>query len=314
MTSVFDKFFPVPDFLRMPVVGISFSDTALVYSEVRRKKTLLHVDTLQSIALTQGDIVHGEIQNGDALVAQIRSIAKATSSSFAAISIPEDIVYTFTLTIPKVDHHEIPAAIEFQLEEHIPIAPEELIVDFDVLHEGAFKQTIKVSAIEKKHYNAYREVLALGGLSLVHVESDMESLARITALPHDAPSMLVVAHPQHLRIGLHTYGALISTTTQPIEHDINKDAVHACEHIHQYIFHDLNIQDAHADDAFTIRIVGDPALRDPVSACMSDAFQANVLTATWKEEIDTWIQSQSKNMDTADMVSLGVSYSSLMYD
>lgn len=313
MSSVFDTYFPVPDFLRMPLVGVSITDTAITYTEISRKRSEIHVEKIQTLEVSEGVISKGVIHDQSALSTYIQSIAQSASAKHVALAVPEDIIYTFTLTIPKVDAKEISAAIEFQIEEHIPLPARDLIFDFDILDEGAFKQTIKVSAIEKKHYDAYHQLFEDVGMVLAHVESDIESVARITNLS-DASCMFVLAYPHVLRLGICKDGNLVSTTSQYIEGDIPITADHACRHIQQFVAYDKLLSNKEREKTFGVCVMGEKSLQQEIIPCMKENMSASVEGGELIHEMTTGDTVEILSRGAHEMTALGVAYSSLVYD
>ncbi|NDF13372.1 MAG: hypothetical protein EB060_11240 [Proteobacteria bacterium] len=65
------------------------------------------------------------------------SVKKELGLSFVQVTLPEDKAYIFRTSIPKVSEAQVRQAIEFQLEENVPLSPAEAVFDFIVLPQNA---------------------------------------------------------------------------------------------------------------------------------------------------------------------------------
>ena len=178
MNTLLDKFFPIPDFLRMPAVGIDISDTMITYTEIVHTNKGMGVGRFGQKALDEGIISKGVVQDTQKLQTILSALHEELGIHFARVTAPEQLVFGFVITIPKVDHKEIPAAIEFQIEEHIPAAKTELIFDYEILTETSRNYRLKVSAVTERVFESYRAVLEDSGFHLVHFEPKPEANLR----------------------------------------------------------------------------------------------------------------------------------------
>jgi len=182
----------MPDFLRMPAIGLDISDHAVKYVVLKNTNKGLAVEAFGRRDLEEGIIKHGVIQDEKKLIVILNEVQKETGLHFARVAIPEMLVYGFNVNIPKVNHDQIKQAIEFQIEDHVPIQKESLIFDYEILSEGSRSYFIKVNAILKKTFESYNEALINSGLSVASFEPEPESVFRAIRLKDGQKNAIVI--------------------------------------------------------------------------------------------------------------------------
>ena len=130
--SFFKRFFPSPTFLTMPAVGVDVSDESIKFLGSVLNKSEKFPIVFGEERLEDGAVVRGEIRDPDKLTSALLMVSKKLKTRFVRVSLPEQKAYFFTTQVPEdASHEQVSKLLEFRLEEHVPLSPEEAVVDYD---------------------------------------------------------------------------------------------------------------------------------------------------------------------------------------
>src|SRR3989338_7645949 len=112
------------------------------------------------------------------------------------LSLPETVVSSKVISIPRLNDSELASAISWQAEQHIPIPPEELSLEYEVLYrpkknEQALMRVLLVG-VRKQIIAQYLSVFSQIGIEPEHVETQMLSVLRSLHFVPEDPTTLVV--------------------------------------------------------------------------------------------------------------------------
>ncbi|NCN82480.1 MAG: type IV pilus assembly protein PilM [Candidatus Pacebacteria bacterium] len=170
--------------------------------------------SIKAIAGEPGDVVQikrvAEVFNttgmavptDDASASKLAQIIEAlfTDYSFPRdnvhLSLPETVVSSKVISIPRLNDSELASAIGWQAEQHIPIPPDELSLEYQVLYrpkknEQALMRVLIVG-VRKQIVAQYLSVFGQIGIEPVHVETQMLSVLRSLHFVPEDPTTLVV--------------------------------------------------------------------------------------------------------------------------
>lgn len=166
MNTFFQKHFPVPDFLRMPSVGVVVTPTEFRFAMLALKDQTMHITECGVHEAT--DMVQDILQ----------SFARRAKTSFVCLSIPDNDVQTFLFEIPKVPYHEIRSALEFRIEEYVPQKKDAIIFDYEIIIQNDRSYILRVCVAERSLIEKFETACLSAGLVLVHIEPHYQSLLR----------------------------------------------------------------------------------------------------------------------------------------
>lgn len=174
------KFFPVPNFLIQPAVGFDISDQSIKFMELVKAGDKFKIGRFGEQGIPLGVIEGGELKNPEAFLKIILGLKSKWHFSNIFISLPDDHSYTINLKLPSLRPEEIYGSIELQIEEYVTLPALDVIFDFEVI--GQDKETsnldVGVMAFPRKMIEAYQDVFAKAGLSLLAIETQGGALAR----------------------------------------------------------------------------------------------------------------------------------------
>lgn len=189
----FFKMFPVPDSLKMAAAGIDISDRSLKFFQLIEKKGKIIDGIGEEIELPAGLIEAGRIIQPDKLRPIIDELAKKYKIYRAIVSLPEDHAYTLQLVLPLMKKSEMRSAIAFQLEEYIPLPPDQVVFDYKIVSENFDHKTITVviSALPKDIIDEYTKVFTGTKMVPVAFEIEAQAMAR-SLLPRNSQEVFLI--------------------------------------------------------------------------------------------------------------------------
>ena len=173
------KLLYVPNYLALPVAGIEICNKSIRYIEFFNKKGIISIKNFGEVSLASGVVRDGEILNRSILVKTLAEVKKNISSSFVKISIPEEKTYIFDTQIPREAENNIREALEFKIEENVPLRLEESSFEYEVVNDDKKSKdmTVNVSVIPKRVIADYSEILEQAGLYPISYEMESKMIA-----------------------------------------------------------------------------------------------------------------------------------------
>ncbi|OGM28300.1 hypothetical protein A2801_02480 [Candidatus Woesebacteria bacterium RIFCSPHIGHO2_01_FULL_41_10] len=119
---------------------------------------------------------------------------------FVGVVVPEFSTYTKTLSLPALATDEIDEAIQWQLQEFLPTAPNNVISDWKIVKRTAESIDVLVVAILRDILFGYVDAVGHAGLYPLVVETPSLSLERITGGDTGGKMILYVSSHETLLI------------------------------------------------------------------------------------------------------------------
>ena len=195
---------PPPEFLNIPYAGLSISDTAVRVIQFSKNHHGLYLSKFAEKSLPSGLVTSGFINNVDELANILQTLKKDLKLHHVKVSLPEEKAYLFTTKIPKVSQREIRGAIEFKMEENVPVPANELVFDYAVPDPEAHPDhlNVVVSAMPISVVDTYVETMNKAEISLLSLEIESQAVAR-ALLPSGDLSACIIAHFGKDKVGLY---------------------------------------------------------------------------------------------------------------
>ncbi|MFH1979141.1 MAG: type IV pilus assembly protein PilM [Patescibacteria group bacterium] len=192
--SFFRKFFPLPEYLLMPAVGIDISDRSVKYVELERKSDGLRLKGYDRKKMKEGVIKNGIIENKEELIKVLKEMKQKIDNDYAIASLPEEKAFLKTVQLPFMEDYQIRKSLEVQLEEIIPFPPEEIIFDFEIARRSTKENKIEIvlSAFPKKVAGDYADVLKESGFKPIAFEVENQSVFRPLVRQGEEGAVMVV--------------------------------------------------------------------------------------------------------------------------
>lgn len=226
--------FPVPAHVSMPSIGLDISDHSIKFVELIPTHRSYAVGRFATKEIPQGIIIGGIVAKRDELLKILSELREEHGLSFVRASLPEEPGYIFTTNVPIVSADEIRSLLAFKLEEHVPIAPAEAIVDFDEMigcpeddiHAPSGQKTVAVSVYPIAVAAEYTTLLREAGFKPVSLEVEAQGLAR-AVVPSKETCGCMAVDVGSVRSGITVVGggAVRFTTTVEIGGDALTTAI-----------------------------------------------------------------------------------------
>lgn len=192
LRNLFNRFFPIPNFLVASSFGLDISDESLKFAELVVGKDGLKLGRYGERSITPGIIESGKIKDPKRLKDLLVSLKQELSLKAVRVSLPEEQVYLFRLRLEKLGLKNIRESIELALEEHIPIPARDAIFDYEILSEDDKYLELQVAAIPTMVIKSYLEVFEESGISVQSCELEAQAIARSVIPKGDKDTYMIV--------------------------------------------------------------------------------------------------------------------------
>ncbi|MFH0804310.1 MAG: pilus assembly protein PilM [Candidatus Zambryskibacteria bacterium] len=198
------KYFPPPQFLKPPRIGVSFSDTSIKAISFESKSTGPHFKSA-IISIEKGAVVAGSIVNMEEVVKRLSIIKKSFVLPFVFFTVPDELSYVFSASIPT-SGGDLTEAIAFVIEENVPLPLNETVFDFVptqiVPSESGYDASVVVTACVKKEMERFLEAFYKAGFEPVGCIPESQAIAG-AVVPKNFLGTFCVVHAREKRIGIH---------------------------------------------------------------------------------------------------------------
>jgi Tfp pilus assembly PilM family ATPase len=196
--------FPPPQFINIPYAGLSISDTAVRCVQFVKRTDHLDLVKYAEKPIPLGAVLSGCINNAEEITQILTDLKKEVKINRVKVSLPEEKAYLFTTQIPIVGKDELRSAIEFKLEENVPLSAQEIVFDYAVVSsaDNADHLDVVVSALPVSVVDVYVDTVRNAGLSLLSLEIESQAVIR-ALLPKRSKGSYLVIQFGHEKAGLY---------------------------------------------------------------------------------------------------------------
>ena len=182
LIATFNKVFPIPRVLHLDFVGIDLSADTVRVMQLKDNKFGKVPWRYKEYFLKNRCGLFNPNPVLDANCAELETVLKTIKKdfgiSYAAISVLETQTYIYKTELPKTAESNMQEAILFDLGEHVPLSPQEAIVDPFVLKRKRGTIDVVVSAIPANVIELYTSLFEKVGIKPVTFEPEMHAISR----------------------------------------------------------------------------------------------------------------------------------------
>ena len=215
-SSLLFKLFPPPAFLTMPYAGLDISDDAIRSIMYHRTFHGLVISNHASAVLPEGMIEGGDIKDEPGFLKLLTDFVKANGISYARVSLPEEKTYLFLTDVPSADFKSIAQNIEFKLDQNVPLAAPDALLQFDLVPSAVTGGTLRasVSVVPRVYMEKYIELLRAAHVTPVAFEVVPKAIVSAYGSSHSKGTQLIV-HVMGRKTGLYivSEGTICFTST-----------------------------------------------------------------------------------------------------
>ena len=217
MKRLYNYYFPTPAYLVMSSCAIDISDQSIKYGEIIATSSGPKLSKYGKEKIPQGVVVSGKIEKEDEMIRLMKKIKEKENLHFIRVSLPEEQMYLFTLSLPKTEGGNLRDMIQLQIEEYIPLKAPDSIFDYDIISEDKQNVSVEVVAIASATIESYLSVFNKAGLVPVSFEIEAQAIAR-AVIPSDNtnPVMIVDFGEARTVVSISKNGRVYLTTTLSI--------------------------------------------------------------------------------------------------
>lgn len=195
--KAFFRFFPPPEFLLMPAVGVDVSDRAVRFIELKPSKTGFTIKRFGEQVLPKGVIENGEIKDFATFKTALIALRKDYDLSFVRVGLPEEKAFLFRSEVPLLSPTETKETIGFSIEEHVPISAVDAVYDYTEVPPlfgkvPAGSREVVVSVFPKNIAESYESAFSESGLTPLSFEIEGSAIARSVIPQNDNRTYMVV--------------------------------------------------------------------------------------------------------------------------
>src|SRR3989338_4998374 len=165
----------LPNFLKLPVYAFDISDQSYKYLLLNEEKGGVVVGDFGGADITSGVIERGKIKKGDLFKAQLGALFRLRGIKYASFALPEEKGFLRTIKLSGIKDEEIGRALEFQLEEHVPLPASDTVFNYTIGKKTGDQSDVVLSAFPKKIVETYLDVFSQAGALPVYVESELNA-------------------------------------------------------------------------------------------------------------------------------------------
>lgn len=194
MSSKILKFFPTPDYLKVPRIGLDVTDESVRFVGLKETKRGYELYRFHEEALPPQTVTSGKIINFKALSEVLKVLKQKSPTNYISASLPEEETYLFNARVMGGNRKIIRQNIEFILEENVPLPPTEVLFEFDVIHGSSGQSDyvdVAVSAIPSKVVEEYSSLFLSAGFIPYSLETEGRSLTRSLISPSDKSAYII---------------------------------------------------------------------------------------------------------------------------
>ncbi len=213
---LFFRFFPVPNFFVTPSFGLDISDESLKFVELVNGRSGVKLGRYGEKKIPSGIIESGKIKDQKKLGEVLSALRLEVGMRSVRVSLPEEQVYLFKLSLDKAGLLNVREAIELSLEEHIPISAADSIFDYELLSEDDQKLELQISAIPKNVIDDYLALFQNASLSVQSFELEAQAISRSVVKRGDMDTYMIVDFGQ-TRTGIFIVSKGVVTFTSTLD-------------------------------------------------------------------------------------------------
>jgi len=164
--------------------GIDFSDLRLRIVKLKKKGLFFDLDSWNEVNIPSGIIVDGEVKNQEKLSLIIKKAVNEVNGKKIKIkrviaSLPEKEAFLQVIKVPKMDLEELETAIPFEAENYVPLAVDQLYLDYEVISSRDGQNLdVLIGAMPKIVVDPYVSCIKRAGFIPVALEVECQSITR----------------------------------------------------------------------------------------------------------------------------------------
>ncbi len=182
-------------------LGLDIGASSIKIVQLKKKKHLTRLVGYESQTLPENLVIEGIISDPKKIAGIIKKMmtevkeGKFTAEKVIA-SIPDTNVFIRVLELPELSEKELKEAVMWEADQSIPMAPTDLIVDFQVLGPSASKNDMNdvlLVAAPRAIVNSYMQLFQFLKLKPEAIEMSLSAVLRALVSNKEKDEVMIVA-------------------------------------------------------------------------------------------------------------------------
>lgn len=190
-----------------PIIGLDISQTGIKIMSINPKKWL--VTGYGSIDLDPVKVQESFDGKSDYLGENLKTLLGknligSLASNHTVLGIPTGKTFSRTFSLPVENEKNIKEAVDFEVEQYIPIPINILNVDYEIIERSKENLTVLVSAVPQSLVEACLDVSTKAGLIVSMVEPGISAVARLLEATEEGhlPTVIIDIGPASTDIAI----------------------------------------------------------------------------------------------------------------
>lgn len=204
----------VPTSLALPAAGVDISQGSVKCMQFAEEHGHLVVGSYVQVPLQDGVFIDGDIEKEEIVVDVLRTLRRKHRVHYAVASLSERKSYLYQ-TLATPEQKNLQEAVEFDLEAHVPLPPQETLYDYEVVRTTPQGTILAVTAFARRVVESYERAFSNAGIVLRGLEIESHALARAALSEKDRSRVVMVVDmgKRSTRIAVADHGAVSYTAT-----------------------------------------------------------------------------------------------------
>jgi type IV pilus assembly protein PilM len=204
----------------MPASGVEICNRSIRYIEFCNIGGEIKLSNFGEVPLAPEVFKDGEILNRAELIKSLEIVKDHLKDTFVKVSIPESKTYLFNVKLPFLKPEEIRSALEFKIEENVPLKAIEAAFEFKLIRKPKNKTEdlfLNVSVIPQKTIEEFTSIFEAVGLNIISFETESKVVSR-ALVPRNSPKtfMIVNIKDDTTALSIVSQGATCFTSSIPV--------------------------------------------------------------------------------------------------
>ena len=173
--------------------GLDIGDKSIKLAAVSRAGAKFSLTNFNTITIPQGYFDNGKIIAEKEIMEKIKTLIKTVpgpklKTKFVHSCLPETQTFIKLISIPEMTKEEIPEAVKWASEHHIPLPLEAVYLDWQIVNHDPLSKKIKIllGAVPKDVSDSYTQILK--NCDLIPLSLEIEATPLVRAIFSQPPT------------------------------------------------------------------------------------------------------------------------------
>lgn len=206
---------PIPRNMSFEHAGIDIGTTHVRHVSFAKKGEFMHIKhfgVYDIPAVTKTTV----LSDHEGVLLALKKMQKEFGYKYVEVSLPEDLVYIYTMEVDGTNDESIRAQVEFRIEENVPLKIDDAV--FDVTHvlylKESNKSLVSVAVASKKDITDYINLFKKASMEVVSFLVQNQALSKtLISKDDDNPYCIVTVERRNIVVSIVSQGIVLYTST-----------------------------------------------------------------------------------------------------